>query len=147
MKVILLHDVPNIGKKYEEKKVSDGYAMNFLIPKGLVEVATEKAIERAEMRRAERAAHIKIQEDLTIKNLEAITSAEITLTEKANEKGHLFAGVHKEALVSALKEQIRIDVSPDFIELKHPLKEIGEYMVAVKVQDKTAEFKVTIKNS
>lgn len=144
MKVILLKDVPKIGKKYDEKKVSDGYAMNFLIPNGLVEVATEKAMERANMARTEMLVHRKIQEDLVMKNLVALSEAKIEFKEKANEKGHLFAGIHKEALVKALKEQARIDVPVDFIELLAPLKEVGEKMIRVKVQDKVGEFKVTI---
>lgn len=144
MKVILLKDVPKIGKKYDEKKVSDGYAMNFLIPNGLVEVATEKAMERANMARTEVLAHHKIQEDLVMKNIASLSEAKIEFKEKANEKGHLFAGIHKEALAQALKTQARIDIPVDFIELSTPLKEVGEKMVRVKVQDKTGEFKVVI---
>ena len=144
MKVILLHDVPKIGKKYDEKNVSDGYALNFLIPKGLVEVATKQAAERAKVARADVEVRRKVQEDLLVKNLKSVTAAEITLSEKANEKGHLFAGVHREALAAALKEQARIDVLPEYIGLPATIKEVGEHMIEVKVQDKSVKFKVTI---
>ncbi len=144
MKVILLRDVDGIGKKNDEKKVSDGYALNFLIPKGLAETATMKASEKAVLRRAEVSVHQKIQEDLLIKNLKAVGSAEIKLEEKANEKGHLFAGVHKEELAKALKEQASVDVLPEFIALDAPIKQVGEYTVDIKVQDKSTKFKLTI---
>lgn len=144
MKVILLKDVDGVGKKNEEKKVSDGYALNFLIPKGLAETATMKASEKATLRRAEEAVHKKIQEDLLIKNLKSVGSAEIKLSEKANEKGHLFAGVHKLELAKALKEQSHVDVLPEFIVLESPIKQIGEYSIDIKVQDKTTKFKLII---
>ena len=144
MKVILLHDVPKIGKKYDEKNVSDGYALNFLIPKGLVEVATKQVAERAKVARADVEVRRKVQEDLLVKNLKSVAAAEITLSEKANEKGHLFAGVHREALAAALKEQARIDVLPEYIGLPATIKEVGEHMIEVKVQDKSVKFKVTI---
>ncbi len=144
MKVILLKDVSGVGRKNDEKTVSDGFALNFLIPKGLAETATMKASGRATLQRAEVVVHQKIQEDLLIKNLKAVGSAEIKLFEKANEKGHLFAGVHKIEIASALKEQAKVDVLPEFIVLDAPIKQVGEYTIEIKVQDKSTKFKLTI---
>jgi large subunit ribosomal protein L9 len=144
MKVILLQDVPKIGRKYEVKNVSDGHAINFLMPKGLAELATEKGLKKIEVMKQAHDADVKVQTDLLVKNLDAINSAVVTLKEKANEKGHLFAGIHKAELVPALKEQTRLDISPDFIVLDKPLKEIGEHTVSVEVGDKKAAFKVVI---
>ena len=77
-------------------------------------------------------------------NLKEIDGVLITIKEKANEKGHLFAQIHKPEIVKALKEQKKIDVIADFIDLEKPLKEVGSHEIVVKVQDKTAKFNLVI---
>jgi large subunit ribosomal protein L9 len=76
-----------------------------------------------------------------LKNLENIT---IELKEPANDKGHLFKGVHKEEIVKALKEQKHLELFPEYIQLEKPIKEVGEHEIDVKVQNTTAKFKLTI---
>ncbi len=145
MKVILLKNVPKIGNKYQVITVADGYAGNFLFPNKLAEQATQSALVRVEKLMAEDTAQKAIREDLLLKNLKAIDGVTVEITEKANEKGHLFAGVHKEVLIPALKEQTRLDIDAEHIVLDKPLKEVGEHKVTIKVQDKTAVFTVSIK--
>ncbi len=144
MKVILLKNVPKVGRKYEIKNVSDGFALNFLIPQKAAEPATGPAVKRVEALRAKEVADQKIREDLLMKNLQSIQNVKIEFSEKANDKGHLFSGIHKERLVEELKAQTRLDISPEFIDLAKPLKEVGEHKVVVKVGDKSAEFTVVI---
>ena len=67
------------------------------------------------------------------------------ITEKSNEKGHFFASIHKEQIISEIKKQIRIDILPEFIILEKPIKEIGEHEITVKVADKTINFKLVAK--
>ncbi len=145
MKIILLHDVAKVGRKYETKNIADGHALNLLIPKGLAIVATPAAIKRVEKMKAEDTVNRKIQEDLLLLNLKAIDGQTIELSEKTNDKGHLFAGVHKNEIIAAMKAQKHIDLLPEFIELDKPIKEAGERVVDIKVQDKTAKLKVVIK--
>ena len=64
MKVILLKDIPKLGKKFEVKEVAEGHAINMLIPNGSVKHATPKALKEIEALKAEQAAQLKIQEDL-----------------------------------------------------------------------------------
>ncbi len=144
MKVILHQDVPKLGKKYEVKTVADGHALNLLIPKGLAEVATEKALKRLEALKAVVSAERKVQEDLLAKNIKSVEGVVVTLEEKANERGHLFAGVHKEQIIPELKKQAGIDVLPEFLLLEKPIKEAGEYKLEVKVQEKTAVFTLKV---
>jgi large subunit ribosomal protein L9 len=80
-----------------------------------------------------------------VKNLKSIEGVTIELSGKANNQGHLFAGIHKEEIAPALKKEARIDIDPEYITLDKPLKEVGEHEVTVTVQDKTAKFKVVIK--
>lgn len=144
MKVILLKDVPKIGKKYEVKDVSDGYGLNFLVPKGLAEVASQSSLKKVEILKDAEAIERKIQEDLLLKNIESLENTVITLDEVSNEKGHLFAGIHKEELTKALKESAHLDVPSEYIQLDKPIKEVGEYTVEVKIHDKTAGFKLVV---
>ncbi len=82
-----------------------------------------------------------------MKNLQSIQDITITIEEKVNEQGHLFAAIHKEKIAEELKKQAHIDVLPEFIELTKPIKEAGEREVTVKVQDKTAIFKLIVSPS
>lgn len=118
--------------------------MNSLFPQKLAELATDEAIARADKLRAQEEAEKKVREDLLIKNLKSIEGVTIHVSGKANEQGHLFAGIHKEQLVPLLKEEGKIDIDSEYIVLDKPLKEVGEHKVPVKVQDKEAEFTVVI---
>jgi ribosomal protein L9 len=71
----------------------------------------------------------------------------LTIRAKANPKGSLFAGLHREAIATELAKQTRLQVSPSFIQLEHPLKEVGEHMVEVKAEGKSARFKVVIEKA
>ncbi len=144
MKVILLKDSKILGKKYDIKNVSDGHAINFLFPQGLAENATEKAVKKVELLKTQDMENKKVQEDLLIKNLKQVSALTITLTEKANAKGHLFAKIHAEEISKAIKEQSQLDIMPEFIILEAPVKEVGESMIDVKVRDKVAQFKLVV---
>ncbi len=144
MKVILLKNVPKIGRRLQVLEVADGFAMNSLFPQRLAELATSDAIARADKLRMQEEAEKKVREDLLLKNLKSIEGVTITVSGKANEQGHLFAGIHKEQLVPLLKEEGRIDIESEYIVLDKPLKEVGEHKVTVMVQDKEAQFTVVI---
>jgi len=144
MKVILMQNVQRIGQKYDVKDVTNGYGRNFLIPKGFAKLATKKAIENLDVLKAQHEEEKKIVDDLLSKNLESLNNVSVVIQEKANEKGHLFAGVHKEEIIPALKEQTHLVLGVEHIVLEHPIKEIGEHEIEIKVGDKTATFKLTI---
>ncbi len=146
MKVIFLKPVPQVAKKYEIKDVADGYALNFLFPRNLAEMATDKALVQVEKRKSELEVEKKVQEELLLKSLDALKKVVITLSAKANEKGHLFASIHKEQLSEELMKESHINVHPDFIDMPKPIKEAGEHDVTVKIQDKEAQFKVIVES-
>ncbi|MEY2664558.1 MAG: ribosomal protein large subunit ribosomal protein [Candidatus Parcubacteria bacterium] len=148
MKVIFLKDVPKIGKKYETKEIADGYAINMLIPKGVAIAATPAAVKRIDLEKARLMGEQKVHEELLMKNLKEIDGVSIVISEKANEKGHLFAGIHKPELILKIQQQTRVQIAPDYIVLDKPIKETGEYTIQVKAGDqanKTAKFKLTVK--
>ena len=144
MKVILLKDIPKVGRKYDVKDVADGYALNMLIPRGLAERATSQAIQNAMTYKAQAATEKKIQGELLAKSLETIKELTINLKEKANDKGHLFAGVTKEMLISEIFKVTRLNFPSESIILSKPLKEIGEHKIVVEASGKKAEFTVVV---
>ncbi|HEY9480779.1 MAG TPA: 50S ribosomal protein L9 [Candidatus Paceibacterota bacterium] len=145
MKIVLLKDAKNIGKKHDVKVVADGFALNNLIPQGIAEVATAKVLSRVEAIRKQEEADKKVRADLLAKNLKSLHDAQVVVTMEANEKGHLFAGLHAAEIAPLVKEQTRIDVLPEFIVLEKPIKEVGAHKIDVKVQGQSATFTLNVK--
>lgn len=144
MKIILLKDVSKIGQKNTVKNVSDGYAMNFLFPNNLAEPATPNKIKNLEKIKLNQETENQINQDLLTKNMRSLNSATIEMEGKANDQGHLFKGIHVEEIVAELKKQDHIDLMPEHIELKHPIKETGEFNITAKVGDTKAVFKLVV---
>ncbi len=144
MKIILLKDVPKVGRKYDIKEVAEGYALNMLIPRGLAKIATKDAVAKVEQLKANDLTNKKIQEELLLKNLEVIRNLKIDIKEKANEKGHLFAGVTRERVFEEVTKATRLTLNIDSIILDKPIKEIGEHKITVEAMGKKAEFVLNI---
>lgn len=145
MKIVLLKDVKGVGKKHDVKTVADGFALNSLIPQKLAEVATAKVLARVELIKKQEEADKKVQEDLLAKNLKALHDATVEVVAEANEKGHLFAGLHAADVAPLVKAQTQIDVAAEFIKIDKAIKEVGEHKIDVKVQGKSATFTLVVK--
>jgi len=144
MKIIFLQDVPRVGKKYDIKEVNDGYAVNFLLPRKLAITATPKAIAELDMRKKEIAIEREVQEDLLMKNLEEIKDKVVIIKAKADEKGHLFAQIHKKDITTGMKEQHRADINEEFVVLEKPIKAIGEFEIPIVIKGKKSSFKLLV---
>ncbi|MDE1875105.1 MAG: 50S ribosomal protein L9 [Patescibacteria group bacterium] len=145
MKIVLTKDVKGVGKKHDIKTVADGFALNSLIPQGVAEVATAGVLKKVETFKKQEEAERKIKEDLLAKNIKSIHDAVIEVTAEANDKGHLFAGLHATEIAPLVKAETEIDILPEFIHLDKPIKEVGEHKIDVKVQGKTATFTLKVK--
>jgi large subunit ribosomal protein L9 len=144
MKIILLKDVPKVGRKYETKDVSEGYAANMLIPRGLAVPATPSAIKAINTEKAKIDGEKKIHDELLIKTLTDLDGKVITIKEKLNEKGHLFAGLHKPEILKAIKEQTRLDLNDEHLVLDKPIKEAGEHTLELQGAGKKVKLKLLI---
>jgi large subunit ribosomal protein L9 len=144
MKVIFLQDVLKVGRRHDMKEVNDGYALNFLIPRKLAEMATPRSIAELEKRKKNIEIENKIQEDLLMKNLEEMKDKVLTISAKADEKGHLFSGVHSKELVDEMKKQHHADISAEFIILEKPIKELGEFTIPIEIKGKKSSFKLIV---
>ena len=134
MKVILLSDVRNVGKKHDMKDVSAGYARNFLFPNALAEPATPAALKRIEFLTAE---HEKENREVRA-HLEAlakkINETKIQFELKADKSGAVFGSVNKETILKALREHKLIGAERIDIDLKYPIKELGEFVVPIDLK-------------
>lgn len=145
MQVILLKDVKGIGKAGTVAKVSDGYARNLLLPKGMAKEATPANLKELEAQAALNEA--KRKEELEAAEAMAKKIEEITLTikTKSGEGGRLFGSITNQDIANALKEQENIDIDKRKFVLNAPIKHIGEFTVEVKLYtDVTANCAVKV---
>lgn len=145
MKVILLRDIKNVGRKYEIKEVNDGFARNGLIARGSALPATPENLGKmkAEMELVAKAAQVR--SDLLSEGLKGLKDLTITLSAKANPEGHLFAAIHPREIVKEVEKISGIKIDPTWIETK-PIKSVGEHGINLKIDNKKATFRVQVNN-
>ncbi len=144
MKIILLKDVPKLGRKYDVKDVSDGHALNFLMPRGLAMSATDAAVKKIIAQKEKDVMGGKIQAELLLKSFGVLKETTIHISGKANDKGHLFAGITKEILIAEILKQTRLNLDPETVVLEKPIKEVGERKVTVQALGKKTEVTVVV---
>lgn len=145
MIVILNKDVKGTGKAGDVVKVSDGYARNMLIPKGLATEATQGNIRHLEKQKAI-AAEKKAEEKAAAKEqAEKIGNLTVTIKTKAGDGGKIFGSITSKDIAEGLKSQHGIEVDKKRIQLSSPIKQTGEMSVDIKLYSEvSAELKVKI---
>lgn len=133
MKVILKQDVKSLGKKESVVNVSDGYARNFLFPKGLaVEASTSNINVMNTKKEAEK--HRKDKELAEAKALAAkINETTVVIKTKAGENGKLFGSITSKDIAERLKEQHKLDIDKKKINMEEAIKAIGTTGVDIKL--------------
>lgn len=137
MKIILLQNVQNLGKKGDVKNVSDGYARNFLLPKKLAQIATEQAVAEAESRRAKEQEELKARREQFAKIISQLKGKIIVLKYKSRGE-KLFGAVPVKDIVDYLQKE-NINISEKNIILENSIKKIGKYEVGIKLTDDLRE--------
>lgn len=132
MKVILLEDVENVGKKYEVKDVKPGHARNLLIPQNLVKPATKQNMEwlAKEKKAMEEAAGEELKQVQELAS--QIDGLEVAMAVKIGEDGQLFESITTAKISDKLKE-MGFEVKKGQIGLEKPIKEAGEFAVKVNL--------------
>ena len=144
MKVILLKDIKGVGKRYEEKNVSDGYAENFLIPKKLAIPATGSAAGQIKTMKESEAKHREAEDKKLEAELSKLTNTTVEVRARANEKNSLFAALTADKISKLLKEK-GIDVSAQSILVDNGIKELGSHSVKIKVGSKETNFVLEVR--
>lgn len=143
MKVILVTDVPKLGKRGQVIAVADGYGRNYLLPKGLGIEATPANLRRfegqkdAKKRRTER----ETSEAETLAG--RLDGFSLTVKAKAGEEGRLFGSVTNKDIASGIKDILGLDIDKRRIEIEEPLKTLGTYRVAVRLSQ-TISREITV---
>ncbi len=145
MKVILLEDVKKIGKKFDVKDVSDGYAKNFLFPNGLADAATPSALKELEKKKS---AMEKEYHEMA-KNLDEIArrinDRDLEFPVKTGPHGEVFGSVTKEMILKGMRDSGLIRTERVEIKIERPLKELGEHKVEVYLRKGiTARLKIIL---
>jgi len=144
MEVILKEDVPKLGHRGEVVKVADGYGRNYLVPKRLAIEATagnRAVIEQMKVSSQRRSDREKADAEGLSKQLEGAT---LSFARKSGEHDHLFGSVTSGDIADALASQ-GFTVDRRKIQLDEPLKNLGEFAVAIKLhRDITATVKVVV---
>jgi large subunit ribosomal protein L9 len=145
MEVLLVKDVPGVGKAGQTKKVNPGYARNYLLPRKLAVIATTGAVRQAE---ALKQAVVRrdaetLQEAQQLAGL--LSAVKLNFRVKAGEGGRLFGAITASDLAAALERDHKISIDRRKIELDHPIKDLGEHRVPIKIHPEvTAPVSVVV---
>ncbi len=132
MKVLLIKDVKNLGKKGDIKEVKDGYGQNFLIAKGMAKLATPKIVENWKAEQERLAKELADEIERFKKEKVILEAKKITIPKKLAPVG-IQGSVKKDDIFNAIKEQLNITIDKRNIGLKKAIKSTGEFKIDIKL--------------
>ena len=132
MKVIFSTDVRGQGKKGEMKEVSDGYARNYLLPRGLAVAATQDNLNAMKLRDAAKKRQMELEKAAAEENAKKLEGIIVKVRAKAGDSGRLFGSVTSKEISEALAEQHGITIEKNKIVQSEPIKSFGSYDVKCK---------------
>lgn len=143
MKVILLKDVPTLGLTGDVREVKDGYARNYLLPRGLAAPATEGRLQSlAHARQASDQRQARLQRDASALKAQ-LESLVVEIRARAGEDGRLFGSVTAQDIAEAISHK-GVEVSKKQVDVEEPLKATGFYKIPVRLHQHTAMVEVNV---
>lgn len=133
MKVILLHEVPHLGKPGDVKEVAPGYARNYLLPRQLVTLATGTALANLQQRVASVQRRVEQQRQANDELAQRINNVVLTFAVRVGQGGRLYGSVTNQNIVDALQEQEHLTVDRRLVQLRDPLRQLGDFEVGVRI--------------
>ncbi len=145
MKIVLRADVDHLGRKGDLLEVADGYARNFLVPRGLAMKATRGVVTQADAMRRNRGARDARDREAAEELASRLAATPVRIEARAGEGGKLFGSVTNADVADAFRNQAGIELDRRSIELTEPLKELGVAQVPVRLHpDVTAALQVEV---
>lgn len=145
MKVILLENIKGVGKKDEVINASDGYARNFLLPKGLAVEANAENMSKLNNKKEAASFKKDVEKQKAEELAKKIKGIMLKVKVKAGENGKIFGGVTAKEISENLKEQYNFDVDKKKVDLKETIKTLGEFNVPIKLfEGVVANLKVEV---
>ena len=146
MKVILLKDVKGTGKKGEVKEVSDGYARNFLIKKGVAVEASQTNMKELDEKEKSKERKALIEYEAAVLLGKQMEEINIQIEVKAGEGGRLFGSITSKEIAEQLKKQKNLDIDKRKILMDEPIRTLGSTFVEIKLHQKvTTKIRVDVK--
>lgn len=136
MKVILIHDIPNLGNFGEIKEVNDGYVRNYLLPNKLVLVYNEQNLKYIENLKKNLEIKKQKEEQLVNDLKHRLEKSSITIKINVGKDNKVYGAITKEDIAEAIEQQVGIKIDKHNIKLNHPIKELGIYNVEVQITSK-----------
>lgn len=148
-KLILTHDVDNLGASGDVVTVAAGYARNYLLPRGMAQPWTPKAQRQIDnMVRARRRREIATVEDARAVRDAIEAHNEVTITKRASADGRLFGSVQAAEIAQAVKEQLNQTIDRRKITITTPLKSVATYTVSIRLHaDVTVSLRVRVEGT
>lgn len=145
MKVVLRKDVPGLGKAGDIKNVADGYARNYLIPRGLAAVATPGAIKQAEQERVAEVERARRLQQEAKELAQKLSNQTLIFKARAGEEDRLYGSITSADIAEAIQEATGLEVDKRKVLLERPIRQLGEHTVTVKLHgDVVSEVKVIV---
>ncbi len=144
MKVILLKDIRAVGQHLDIKEVADGYASNFLLPKGLAEMATPEKMQALSAQKEAQEAERRREEETLNNKIVSLHNKSISLTVRATEKGGLFKTVTAGDIVKAILSEYSLEIPEHIVHISNPIKTVGEHTALLKNKNQKAEVTIRI---
>lgn len=133
MKVVLLDNVKGVGQVGDVKNVTDGYARNFLIPKGAAKPVTEGILKDVQILKAKKLQSIELAKSQAQELAVKIEGMKIEMPGRANEQGTLFAGIEARDIAKVISHSAGLQISPSQIRLERHIKTLGEHPVKIEL--------------
>jgi large subunit ribosomal protein L9 len=133
MRIVLRDDVDNLGQKGDMVDVADGYARNYLVPKGLAIKATPGAQRQADGMRRNREAQQRRAREAAQAIADQLARGTVEVKARAGEGGRLFGSITASDIADAVEAQLSVELDRRRIELDEPLKELGVVDVPVRL--------------
>ncbi|MGI6413463.1 MAG: 50S ribosomal protein L9 [Syntrophomonadaceae bacterium] len=133
MKVILLREIKNLGKEGDIKDVSDGYARNYLIPKGLAAEATANRLKENQEKKLRVQKQKEREKNEAQYFKEQLDGKALTIKVKTGGGNKLFGSVTSREISAIISEQLGISLDKKKIDLAEPIKHLGEYAVKIRL--------------
>ncbi len=136
MQLVLIQDVPKVGKKGEAVKVSDGYGRNFLLARGLAVMATDGRLRTIAKESADKAGVDKRAVEAAEALAAKLQAQPLRMEARFGEGGKIFGSITGQDIAKAIKEQWSLEVDKRTIKIDTPFKAVGDYKVSVKLHPK-----------
>jgi large subunit ribosomal protein L9 len=131
VKVILSQDVDTLGLKGDVVSVADGYARNYLVPRGLALVATKGSLRQAEQMRRAREDRERKSKEAAAAKVGVLGSQPVYISARAGEGGRLFGSVTRSDVARAVEEQLGEAVDRHNVRLDDPIRSLGSFQVEI----------------